>query len=151
MSITPPTSQIQPQSQPPSQPRPSIPPVENHVVTRHPLRPLHPHTVSVPTTRFHLSPPPSVPRFPIQPSPIFIRRAPPPPPSQPSSHRPRRIFRFYDTLFTEEGRPVRLEANGAVVYIPPESVPLGHRQMAMQMIERFRASSAAAATATPPS
>ncbi|KAL5961247.1 Bromodomain-containing protein 3 [Taenia solium] len=151
LSITSPTSQTQTQTQPLSQPRPSIPPVENRIVSRHPLRPLHPPSISVPTTGFHLTSPPSVSRVPTQPPPIFIRRAPPPPPAQPSTHRPRRIFRFYDTLFTEEGRPVRLEANGAVVYIPPESVPLGHRQMAMQMIERFRASSAAAATATPPS
>ncbi|KAL5106746.1 Bromodomain-containing factor 1 [Taenia crassiceps] len=151
VSILSPPSQSQTQSQLPSHPRPSIPSVENRVALRHSLRPLHSPTISVPTTRFHLSSPPSVSRFLTQPSPIFIRRAPPPPPAQPSAHRPRRIFRFYDTLFTEEGRPVRLEANGAVVYIPPESVPLGHRQMAMQMIERFRASSAAAATASPPS
>nr|CDS21208.1 Bromodomain containing protein [Echinococcus granulosus] len=150
VSITSPTLQTQTQSQPLSQPKTSMPSVENHVASPHPLRPPHPSTITVPTTRIRLSPPPSLSRFPTQPSPIFIRRVPPPPPTQPSTHRPRRIFRFYDTLFTEEGRPVRLEANGAVVYIPPESVPLGHRQMAMQMIERFRASSAAAATATPP-
>ncbi|VDM30910.1 unnamed protein product [Hydatigera taeniaeformis] len=149
VSVTSPTPQTQTQSQPLSQSRPSIPPIENRVIPRHPLRPLHPSIISSSTTRFHLSPSPSMSRLPTHPSPIFIRRAPPPP-AQQSTHRPRRIFRFYDTLFTEEGRPVRLEANGAVVYIPPESVPLGHRQMAMQMIERFRAS-AAAATATPPS
>ncbi len=95
-----------------------------------PYRPVSPRAVPPPAAQ-----PMAQPR-----APIIIRHVTPAQVAPTTPTPPRRIFRFYDTLFTEDARPVRLDPNGAVVYLPPESVPLGHRQMARQMIERFRAS-----------
>ncbi|VDD81823.1 unnamed protein product [Mesocestoides corti] len=133
-----------------------------------PPPPPEPSAVEAPAAVEGSPPPPKLPLPPYQPRtspppprpPVFIRHPhaavvprplAPPHPASPANPSPRRIFRFYDTLFTEDARPVRLEANGAVVFIPPETIPLGHRQMAKQMIERFCATVASSAVRpTPP-
>ncbi|KAA3673792.1 uncharacterized protein DEA37_0010169 [Paragonimus westermani] len=51
---------------------------------------------------------------------------------------PRKIYRVHDTLFTEDACPVRIDAGGVLIALPIDSVPAHHRQVARQMIARYK-------------
>ncbi|KAF5399743.1 hypothetical protein PHET_06987 [Paragonimus heterotremus] len=51
---------------------------------------------------------------------------------------PRKIYRVHDTLFTEDACPVRIDAGGVLISLPIDSVPAHHRQVARQMIARYK-------------
>ncbi|CAH8582335.1 unnamed protein product [Dicrocoelium dendriticum] len=50
----------------------------------------------------------------------------------------RKVYRVYDTLFTEDACPVRIDADGSIRFLPVDSIPLLHRQLARQMIARYK-------------
>ncbi|VDL96396.1 unnamed protein product [Schistocephalus solidus] len=109
------------------------------------LSPLLPKSVTIST-----HPTPASPMVPTNVAAVVPK--PPPPPVINHPHpNPRRIFRFYDTLFTEDAKPVRVDPSGALIFLPVDSVPLGHRQMAKQMIERYRSSSPSLPSSSSPS
>ncbi|BHF78608.1 hypothetical protein SprV_0602172100 [Sparganum proliferum] len=144
-------------------PPPAYPaaPLTSAVSGKLPLPPYRPITTALARplpAQFVRTPPPAVPSLsPLLPKSVTVSThptprppmavtaaVPRPPPPVIGSHQhpnPRRIFRFYDTLFTEDARPVRVDPSGALIFLPDDSVPLGHRQMAKQMIERYRSSS----------
>ncbi|OON20339.1 Bromodomain protein, partial [Opisthorchis viverrini] len=64
---------------------------------------------------------------------------------------PRKIYRVYDTLFTENATPVRINPDGTLHSLPLDSIPAHHRQVAVQMIARYKQHAAAGlAPATTP-
>lgn len=60
------------------------------------------------------------------------------PPSVTNEVSTRKVYRVYDTLFTEDACPVRIGADGNIHFLPVDSVPLLHRQVARQMITRYK-------------
>ncbi|KAG5447837.1 hypothetical protein CSKR_102290 [Clonorchis sinensis] len=56
---------------------------------------------------------------------------------------PRKIYRVYDTLFTENATPVRINPDGTLHSLPLDSIPAHHRQVAVQMIARYKQHAAA--------
>ncbi|THD26294.1 Bromodomain testis-specific protein [Fasciola hepatica] len=58
--------------------------------------------------------------------------------TSPSTTPTRKVYRVSDYLFTDDAMPVRLEPNGTLHPLPVESVPANLRQVARQMIARYK-------------
>lgn len=63
----------------------------------------------------------------------------------------RKIYRFYDHLWTEKALPVKIDPNGGLIYLNPEAIPLHQRTSAKAMIDRYRMTVAPIITPPPKS